>query len=60
MYTSNSPPFALITIFHLILVHFFASLDSISLPKKVSEALAHPGWHSAIIEEMDVLTNNGT
>ena len=39
---------------------FIASLDSISLPNKVSEALAHPGWRSAMIEEMDVLTHNGT
>ena len=39
---------------------FTASLDSISLPNKVSEAFAHPGWHSAMIEEMDALTDNGT
>ena len=39
---------------------FIASLDSISLPNKVSEALAHPGWRSAMIEEMDALTDNGT
>ena len=39
---------------------FIASLDSISLPNKVSKALAHPGWRSAMIEEMNVLTDNGT
>ena len=39
---------------------FIASLDSISLPHKVPEALAYPGWLSAMIEEMDVLTDNGT
>ena len=39
---------------------FIASLDSISLSKQVSEALAHPGWRSAMIKEMDVLTNNDT
>ena len=38
---------------------FIASFDSISLSNKVSVALAHPGWHSAIIEEMDALTDNG-
>ena len=32
---------------------FIASLDSISLLTKVSEALAHPGWRSAMIEEMN-------
>ena len=33
---------------------------SILLPNKVSEALAYPGWRSAMIEKMDALTNNGT
>ena len=31
-----------------------------SLPNKVSEALAHLGWYSAMIEEMDALTDNNT
>ena len=39
---------------------FIASLDSISLPNKVSEALGYPCWRSAMIEEMVALTNNGT
>ena len=39
---------------------FIASLDSISLPNKVSEVLTHPGWRSAMIEKMDPLTDNGT
>ena len=39
---------------------FIISLNSISLPNKVSEALAHTGWHSAMKEEIDVLTDNGT
>ena len=39
---------------------FIASLDYISLSNKISEALAHPGWRSVMIEEMDVLTDNGT
>ena len=39
---------------------FIASLDSISLPNKVSEALTHPSWCNAMIEEMDALTDNGT
>ena len=30
------------------------------MPNKVSETLAHPDWRSAMIEEMDVLTDNGT
>ena len=39
---------------------FIASLDSISLPNKVSKALTLPSWCSVMIEEMDALTNNGT
>ena len=39
---------------------FITSLDSISLPNTFQEALSHPGWHSAMIEEMDALNGNGT
>ena len=39
---------------------FIASLNSILLPNKVFEALAHFGWRTAMIDEMDVLTDNGT
>ena len=39
---------------------FIASLDCISLPNKVSEALTHPAWCSVMIEEMDDLTDIGT
>ena len=38
---------------------YIVSLDSISLPNKVSEAFAHPSWRNAMIE-MDALTDNGT
>ena len=31
---------------------FIASMDYISLPKTVCEALSHPGWRSAMVEEM--------
>ena len=30
------------------------------MPNKVFEALDHPGWHSAMIEEMNALIDNGT
>ena len=39
---------------------FIASLDSILLPNKVSQTLTHPGWRSAMIEDIDALTDNGT
>ena len=39
---------------------FLASLDCISLFNTVREALSHPGWRSAIVEEMFALSDNGT
>ena len=39
---------------------FIASLVFILLPNKVSEGLAHLGWRSVMIEEMNVLTDNDT
>ena len=35
-------------------------LDSISLPNIIREALSHPGWHSAMVDEMQALDDNGT
>ena len=39
---------------------FVSSLDYIKIPKTVSEALEHPGWQKAMIEEMNALEANGT
>lgn len=39
---------------------FIGSLDSVSVPKNLSEALAHSGWPTAMEEEMMALDNNGT
>ncbi|XP_075076631.1 uncharacterized protein LOC107793242 [Nicotiana tabacum] len=39
---------------------FIASLDSARIPKTVREALSHPGWNDAMIEEMMALDENGT
>ncbi|KAL3537870.1 hypothetical protein ACH5RR_001236 [Cinchona calisaya] len=39
---------------------FIASLDSVSVPNNLPEALAHPGWRTAMEEEMMALDNNGT
>ena len=39
---------------------FIASLDSISLPNTFQQPLSHPGWCSAMIEEMDALNGNDT
>ncbi|RVX17029.1 hypothetical protein CK203_003076 [Vitis vinifera] len=34
--------------------------DSISAPKIVTEALNHPGWKNAILEEIHALEDNHT
>ena len=39
---------------------FIASLDSIFLPNTVCEALSHPGWRSAMVEEMQALDDYDT
>ncbi|KAL6332591.1 hypothetical protein AAG906_009013 [Vitis piasezkii] len=37
-----------------------ASIDSISAPKTVIEALNHPGWRNAMLEEIHALEDNHT
>ena len=39
---------------------FIASMDSISLSNTVRDALSHLGWHSAMVEEMQALSDNDT
>ena len=39
---------------------FIAFLDSMSFPNIVCEALSHPGWHSAMVDEMEALDDKGT
>ncbi|RVW98087.1 ATP synthase subunit beta, chloroplastic [Vitis vinifera] len=39
---------------------FLASIDSISTPKTVTEALNHPGWKNSMLEEIHALEDNHT
>ena len=39
---------------------FISTLSSISLPKTLHEALSHPGWKQAMVEEMAALHSTGT
>ncbi|RVW27700.1 Retrovirus-related Pol polyprotein from transposon RE2 [Vitis vinifera] len=39
---------------------FVSTLSSVSLPKSTSEALSHPGWRRAMVDEMVALHSNGT
>ena len=38
----------------------YSTLSSVSLPKSTSEALSHPGWRQAMVDEMAALHSNGT
>ncbi|RVW61178.1 Retrovirus-related Pol polyprotein from transposon RE2 [Vitis vinifera] len=39
---------------------FVFAISSISLPKSTPEALSHPGWRQAMIDEIAALHSNGT
>ncbi len=39
---------------------FVSTLSNIPIPKTVREALEHPWWHNAMIEEMTALHDNET
>ena len=39
---------------------FIASLNSVSLPNTIHETLFHPGWCSALVDELQDLDENGT
>ncbi|RVW34451.1 Retrovirus-related Pol polyprotein from transposon RE1 [Vitis vinifera] len=39
---------------------FVSAISSVSLPKSTHEALSHPGWRHAMVDEMAALHSNGT
>ncbi|RVW42679.1 Retrovirus-related Pol polyprotein from transposon RE2 [Vitis vinifera] len=39
---------------------FVSAISSVSLPKSTHEALSHPGWQQAMVDEMAALHSNGT
>ena len=39
---------------------FVSTISSISLPKNTNEALSHPGWRQAMVDEMAALHSTGT
>ena len=39
---------------------FVSAISAITIPKTVKEALAHPGWRQAMIDEMTALESSGT
>ncbi|RVX07558.1 Retrovirus-related Pol polyprotein from transposon RE2 [Vitis vinifera] len=38
---------------------FVSAISSVSLPKSTPEALSHPGWRQAMVDEMATLHSNG-
>ena len=61
--TSNPHPVYNFFSFHCLSLSYFAfvsTLSSVSTPKSISEALSHPSWKQAMIEEMDALYTNDT
>ncbi|RVW73205.1 Retrovirus-related Pol polyprotein from transposon RE2 [Vitis vinifera] len=39
---------------------FVSAISHVSLPKSTHEALSHPGWRQAMVDEMAALHSNGT
>ncbi|RVW16754.1 Retrovirus-related Pol polyprotein from transposon TNT 1-94 [Vitis vinifera] len=39
---------------------FVSAISSVSLPKSTHEALSHPGWRQAMVDEIAALHSNGT
>ncbi|XP_077233900.1 uncharacterized protein LOC143876132 isoform X1 [Tasmannia lanceolata] len=59
--TTAHPSSYVVSYDHLTLFRsFVSSLSSVSLPRSVSDALAHPGWRAAMEFEMAVLRSNHT
>ena len=56
------PVYNFFSFHHLSLPYFqfVSTLSFVSTLKSISEALSHPGWKHAMVEEMDVLYSNGT
>ena len=49
--------------YHQLSLPFYTclfSLSSVTIPKTVCDALAHPGWRQAMANELSALHNSGT
>jgi len=61
--TRNPSPYYTALSYHRLSQPFYTCLSSISfvsIPKSVGDALAHPRWRQAMLDEMNALQNNGT
>ena len=61
--TRNSHPIYNFLSYHWLSPSYYSfvfSLSSLTVPNNIHEALDHPGWRQAMIDEMQALENNGT
>ena len=61
--TRNHSPHYTALNYHKLSQSFYtclSSISSVSIPKSIGDALAHPGWHQAMLDEMNALQNNET
>jgi len=61
--THNPSPHYIALSYHRLSLPFYTCLSSLSfvtIPKNFHEALAHPGWHQAMTDELSALHNSGT
>ena len=61
--TSNPHPIYNFLSYHLLsstYSAFVSTISTVSLPKNTNEALSHPGWRQAMVDEMAALHSTGT
>jgi len=59
---NHSPHYAALS-YHRISPSFYTcllSISSLSIPKSLGDALAHPGWRQAMLDELSALRHRGT
>ena len=62
-YTSNPHPIYNFLSYHRLsstYSAFVSTISTVSLPKNTNEALSHPGWRQAMVDEMVALHSTGT
>jgi len=60
--THNPSPHYTALSYHRLSQPFYAclsSISSVSIPKSVGDALAHPGWRQAMLDELNALQTSG-
>ncbi|WVY93382.1 hypothetical protein V8G54_032470 [Vigna mungo] len=61
--TRNPSPHYTVLSYHRLSPSFYtclSSISSVSIPKSVGDALSHPGWRQAMLDELSALQKSGT